>query len=226
MAAPVVFAPALATTSEAWEAQEIPGLRAVRHDYLAVPRTLDDLGQAVLDLGLERFSFCGLSLGGLVGMWLAVHAPERVDRLVLACTAAHFPPPEKWAQRAALVREAGSAAPLAEATVARWVAHPTARLRRMAETARADVYAGCCDVLADADLRGELGRIRAPTLVIAAEHDEATPPEHCAELAAAIPGARFELIAGARHLVNVEQPEAFNRLLRRHLLTASPPDAR
>lgn len=221
----VVLAPALGATAQMWAAQDLGDLPVLRHEYRSVPRTLDDLGAEVLAAAPGRFSFCGLSLGGLVGIWLAVHAPERLDRLVLACTAAHFPPPEKWRERAALVRVEGSTAPLAEATVARWVARPTPALLEMAASARPDVYAGCCDVLAQADLRDALGAIRTPTLVIAAEHDEATPPEACAALAAAIPGARLEVIAGARHLPNVEAPDAFNGLLRRHLRRASPPAA-
>ena len=209
----VVFAAPLGASAAVWDGQG----EGIRYVPRAVPRTLDDLGEEVLAAAPGRFSFCGLSLGGLIGIWLAVHAPERIDRLVLACTAAHFPPPEKWRQRAELVRRAGSVQPLAELTVARWVSQPRPDLVAMVAASPPDVYAGCCDVLADADLRGRLADVEAPTLVIAGERDEATPPE----VAPQIPGARHEVIAGAAHLANVDQPEAFNRLLREHLRPAS-----
>ena len=222
----VVLAPPLGATADVWDAQASAVGEVVRYEPRVVPRTIDDLGNEVLALAPERFSFCGLSVGGLIGIWLAVHAPQRVDRLVLACTAAHFPPPQKWEQRAALVRAEGSVAPLAAVTVQRWVGHPDEDLVAMVAGTDVDVYAGCCDVLARTDLRAVLARIEAPTLVVAGQLDEATPPAECAALAAAIPGARFEVIPNAAHLANVERPALFNRLLLEHLPPASAPAGR
>ncbi len=220
----IVLAPPLGATPAVWDAQAEVLDDVVCYEPRRVPRTLADLGNEVLEqVPAERFSFCGLSLGGLVGMWLAANVPERIDRLVLACTAPRFPPPRKWEERAALVRRSGSVAPLAEATVLRWVSHPEPDLVRMVASAAPDVYAGCCDVLAQADLRDALGEIRAPTLVIAGELDEATTPADAAVLAAAIHGATLEVLPGAAHHANVEQPQRFSRLVRRHLLPASPP---
>ena len=148
------------------------------------PYSLDDLGADVLELldelGLDRVSFCGLSLGGMVGMWLAVNAPERIDRLVLCCTAAALPPPEHWHTRAAIVRRDGMAA-VAEAVLARWFPHDVPaslveQYRQQLLATPAEGYAGCCEALADVDLGGRLAEIRAPTLVLTGDADTVAPP--------------------------------------------------
>jgi len=185
---------------------------------------LADLGRdalALLDrLGIASADMCGLSLGGMTAMWLAANAPERVRRLVLCCTSALFGPPESWARRAATVLEDGTGA-VAGAVVARWLtpgyaaAHPdeTARLREMIAATPAVGYAGSCAAIEEMDLRADLARIRARTLVIAGADDPATPPEHGAAIAAAIPGARFAIIQNAAHLGTYEQAAVANRLI-------------
>jgi 3-oxoadipate enol-lactonase len=192
------------------------------------PYTIADLGNDVLALldrlELERVSFCGLSLGGMTGMWVASEAPERIDRLVLCCTTAYFPPRETWDERAATVRAEGLA-PLLDATIERWLperfreAHPETaeRLRAMVRMTPREGYAGCCEAIREMDLRGALGRIEAPTLVIAGEEDPSTPPDRAREIVAAVPNARLELLAGAAHLANVARPEAFSRAILEHL---------
>ena len=107
-------------------------LRVVRYDHRGHgnspvppgPYSLDDLGAdalALLDrLGLERVHWCGLSLGGMVGMWMAINAPERIDRLVLCCTSARLGPPAMWADRARTVRAEGVEA-IADAGIGRWL---------------------------------------------------------------------------------------------------------
>ena len=133
-APPLVLSSSLGTTLEMWEPQVAPlaeHFRVVRYDRRGhgrspVPRdatTIDDLGGDLVELldelGLERVSFCGLSLGGVEGMWLAVNAPERVERLVLCCTAASFPPRQGWLDRAAVVRAGGMDA-IVDAILGRW----------------------------------------------------------------------------------------------------------
>lgn len=227
----LVLSSSLGTTHAMWEPQ-VAGLarghRVIRYDrrgHGATPvagdeTTIAALGADVLELldrdGIERASFCGLSLGGAVGMWLAINAPERIDRLVLACTKPRFSPATQWTDRAAVVRENGVAA-LADAILERWftpsffLAHPEGitRFREMLASTPAEGYAACCDVLAGFDVRAGLDRITAPTLVITGEADPVAPPETGDELAAAIPGARHVSIAGAAHIANVERPEAF-----------------
>jgi len=193
------------------------------------PYTIADLGRDVLELmdalGLERASFGGLSLGGMVGMWLAANAPERIDRLVLLCTAAWLPTAAAYADRAVAIRTAGSTAPIADAVLNRWLTSPFAtahpdirsRLRAMLVATEAEGYAACCEAIAAMDLRNQLARIPAPTLVLSGADDPATPVELQAAIAAAVPGARHEVIPSAAHLAAVEQPERVNQLIGEHL---------
>ncbi len=236
----------LGTTLRMWDPQ-VPALsarwRVVRLDHRGHggspvpdgPYAIDDLGRDVLALldrlGLERASWCGLSLGGMVGMWLAAHAPERIDGLVLVSTSAHLPPASAYAQRAAAVREAGTPAVVADAVVGRWFtpgyasAHPNvvARHRAMIAATPAEGYAGCCEAIARLDLRADLGRIVTPTLVIAAADDPATPPPHGEAIARGVRGARLEIVPDAAHLASVQQPDVVNRLIADHLDTREEP---
>jgi 3-oxoadipate enol-lactonase len=236
----VVLSNSLGSTAAMWDVQ-LPvlaeRLRVVRYDHRGHGRSpvppgpydLADLGAdvlAMLDrLGLERVHWCGLSLGGMVGMWMAINAPERIDRLVLCCTSARLGPPEMWADRAATVRAQGVDA-VADAGLERWLSpgfmarepEVAARTRAMLVATAAEGYAACCGVIERMDQVPELGRIRAPTLVIAAADDPATPPEHGELIASAVPGARFEIVQDARHLATIEQPEAMTELILSHLL--------
>ena len=193
------------------------------------PYALADLGAdalALLDrLGLERVHWCGLSLGGMVGMWMAINAPERIDRLVLCCTSAQLGPPEMWADRAATVRAEGVEA-IADAGIGRWLTDGLHRARarshrrgarRCSSRRPTRATPACCAAIEHMDLVPELGAIRAPTLVIAGRQDPATPPEHGERIAAGIPGARLELVDAA-HLATIEQPEVMTDLIAGHLL--------
>jgi 3-oxoadipate enol-lactonase len=192
------------------------------------PYTIDHVGQdalALLDhLGIERAHWVGLSLGGMTGMWLAINAPERLDRLVLLCTSAQLGPPEGWRERAETVRAQGTEA-VADAGVGRWLTErfreenpETADWLRDMIAATPDAgYAAGCAVIEHMDLTAGLAGISAPTLVIAGAQDPATPPEHGERIAAAVPGARLEVLDPAGHLANVEQPETVTRLILDHL---------
>jgi 3-oxoadipate enol-lactonase len=188
------------------------------------PYRMDDLGAdllALLDtLGEERVRYCGLSLGGMVGMWVAAHAPERISRMVLLCTSAYLPPAGNWLARAAQVRSAGTAS-IAATAVSRWftddfrAADPT-RLRYwhdMFAGIPAEGYAGCCESIATMDLRPVLPKITADTLVIAAADDPAIPPEHGAEIVRGIAGSQLSVIGPAGHLANVERPGEVSSLI-------------
>jgi 3-oxoadipate enol-lactonase len=231
---PLLLINSLGADLRMWEPQipALSGRRIVRYDARGhglspVPDgryALADLGRdalALLDrLGIARADICGLSLGGMTAMWLAANAPERVDRLVLCCTSALLGPPQMWADRAATVRARGTGA-IADAAVARWVtesfrsAQPAATklLRDMIAATPAIGYAGACAAVEDMDLRADLARIGAPTLVVAGADDPATPPEHGAAIADGIAGARFEVLDDAAHLATYQQADEANRLI-------------
>jgi 3-oxoadipate enol-lactonase len=162
-------------------------------------------------------------------MWLGANAPEHVDRLALLCSSAHIAPTPSWAQRAAAVLEAGSTEPVADMIVDRWLtpafaaSYPEARerLRGMLVASPPDGYAACCGAIDRMDLRGDLPRITAPTIVGSGADDSAAAPEHQQLIADAIPGARLVSIPGAAHLAAVEQPDVVTRLLLDHLAVAT-----
>lgn len=230
--APVlVLSSSLGTTHEMWEPQ-LPALsrsfRVLRYDHPGHdgsppgPRTIDGLASAVLELldelAFRAVVFCGLSLGGMVGMWLGANAPERIERLFLACTAPYLPPPEFWQERADTVRAHGVEA-IADAVVGRWFTarfrneHPETvrRYRDMLAATPAEGYARCCEAIRDLDLRPDLSRIEAPTTLIFGRHDPVVPDDGRRALAS-IPGAQVVELDAA-HLANVEQPHAFSAAL-------------
>ncbi|WP_420477157.1 3-oxoadipate enol-lactonase [Noviherbaspirillum sp. ST9] len=166
-------------------------------------------------LGIAKAHFCGLSLGGITGMRLALDFPERIDRLVLCNTAAFIGPPGNWTARAEKVRAEGMGA-IADAVVTRWLTPDFAEghadlvtgLRRMLVATDAEGYAANCCAVRDADLREEVRHITAPTLVIAGSGDVPTPPSDAAYLAATIPGAQYVELEAA-HISNLQQPVRF-----------------
>lgn len=230
----------LGTDSGMWEPQMAAWTRAFRvlrydqrghgaSDAPAGAYSMDRLGRDAVELldalGIGRAHFCGLSLGGMVGQWLAVHAPERIDRLVLANTSAHMGPPSAWQGRIEGVLRDGMA-PLAEASIARWFTPDFPALTPQAvEPIRAMLlatdpagYAGCCAAIRDMDQRRTVALIDRPTLVIGGALDPATPPPHSEALAQGIEGAAL-LMLDAAHLSNVERPDAFARAVLDFLTT-------
>jgi 3-oxoadipate enol-lactonase len=214
------------------------GVEVVRYDHRGHggapappgPYEIADLAGDVLALmdgqGIERASVGGVSLGGMVAMWLAANAPERVDRLVVICSSAYMPPASMWEERAAAVSQAGTTQVVADAVVDRWLTppfadeHPDVRwwLRDMLVSADPSGYAACCAAISRMDLRPDLERITAPALVIGAADDPSAPPaEHSQVIAELIPGARLEIVPDAAHLAPVERPAEIARLVEEHL---------
>ncbi len=182
----------------------------------------DDVLGLLDTLKIERTHYCGLSMGGMIGQHLALRAPHRIDRLVLADTTSRMPPESRalWPERIRIAQTQGMAA-LAESTLARWftppyrAAHPEV-MQRIGDLIRATPvagYVGCAQAIAGIDITDRLHEVKAPTLVIVGADDGGTPPSMSQEIAAAIPGARLEIIPDASHLSNIEQAEAFNALL-------------
>jgi 3-oxoadipate enol-lactonase len=195
--------------------------------------SMDRLGRDVIELldelGIRSVSFCGLSLGGMVGQWLAWRVPERIERLVVANSSAYLGPPQDWDARIAAVRAGGMAA-LVDPVLQRWFTpafresheQSIAPVRAMLLGTDARGYAGCCAAIRDMDQRRLGALIRAPTLVIGGASDPATPPDHATRLASAIPGAQLAMLEAA-HLSNVEQPAPFNVLVASFLTGTAVP---
>jgi 3-oxoadipate enol-lactonase len=201
------------------------------HGASGVPNgdyTLDQLGQDVLaltdKLNLEKFAFCGISMGGAVGQWLAINAPQRLTALVLANTSPKFGTPDIWDARRKAVQEGGMQA-VVDAIMQRFFS-PDKQESTWAQSTRAVLlgadpkgYSACCAALRDADTRASLKKISVPTLVIGSEKDPSTPWEgNGSVLASDIPNAKAFRLQTA-HLSNLEQPRAFNTALLDFLLS-------
>jgi 3-oxoadipate enol-lactonase len=237
--APVlVLSGSLGSTLSMWEPL-LPALgrfRVVRYDHRGhgsspVPKgpyTMGELGRDLIGLldrlNVERASIAGNSLGGMVGMWVAAREPARVARLALLCTSARLGPSEAWRDRAGIVRREGMSA-FADAVVARWVTKGfmqrepaiASSMREMIASTPPEGYAACCEAIADWNFENDLGAIRAPTLVIAASADEATPAPHAHAIGARIPGSRVVVVDDAAHVPVIEQPGRIGDLLLEHL---------
>jgi 3-oxoadipate enol-lactonase len=233
-APPVLLINSLGSALDLWTAQApawSTRFRVVRYDtrghgQSGVPPgeySLADLGAdavRVLDAaGVGQAHICGISIGGLTTMWLGVHRPDRIRSLVVANTAAKVGPPERWIERAAKVRADGLDA-IADLNMTTWFtsafrdASPAtvARFHRMVSSSSPDGYIGCCAVLRDADVRDEIQRIAAPTLVVGGSHDVTTPVAESDFIRSQIPGA-LQLNLPSAHLSNVECADAFTRMV-------------
>lgn len=234
-AAPVIiFSNSMGTDHTMWkpQADALAGrFRVVRHDMRghgrsstdATQATVDVLGRdvlAILDaLQVEQAVFCGLSIGGLIGQWLAANAPERFSKVIVANTAPKIGTAESWSTRIDGVLRDGMN-PLVEASLGRWF---TEAFRNTAGQALDDLravlqgldprgYALGCTALRDADLREAVKTIRVPVLVIAGSDDPSTTAAEGRALADAIPDARYVELPAA-HLSNREQPGRFTAAL-------------
>jgi 3-oxoadipate enol-lactonase len=242
--APVlVLANPIGTNVGTWS-QQVPvlarGFRVIRFEYRghgpagaqspapAGPYSIAELGADVLgllsSLGIERASYAGVSLGGMIGIWLAANAPERITSLAVVCSALEpLPSAQAWRDRVAKVRAEGTGA-IVDMVVPRWFT--PAFLQRSPEVVAAvveglkatstDGYAGCGDAIARMDLRPLLPSVRSPTLVVSGAEDPAAPPAQGAATALGIGGARLTVIRGASHFAHVEKPGPVTDALLRH----------
>jgi 3-oxoadipate enol-lactonase len=237
-APPLLLSNSLGTSLEMWEPQ-MPALagrfRVIRYDSRGHgrstvspgPYTIEQVANDALGLldvlAIPRAHFCGLSMGGMVGMWLGIHAPQRIDRLVLANTAAKIGTADMWNARIDAVRKGGMAS-IASAVLARWFSSqlleaPTpiiSRIRVTLEGLSTEGYTASCAAVRDMDQRHLVSRIRAPTLVIAGTEDHATPAEDGRFIADHVPNGRYVELPAA-HLSNVQAASAFTQALMQFL---------
>jgi 3-oxoadipate enol-lactonase len=225
----LVLAHSLGADLMMWDAQAAltKALRVLRYDARGHgassttpgPYSIELLARDVLDLldalMIPRAHFCGLSLGGMVGLWLGAHAADRLGKLVLASTAARIGTPESWNARIEAVQRGGVAA-VAPAVLTRWFTdefraqqpEAVSTIRRALLATPVDGYVAGCAAVRDADLRDTARAVRVPALVIAGTHDSATPPADSRWIATAIPGTSYCELAVA-HLSNVGAAEQF-----------------
>ena len=241
----LVLSHSLGCDSGMWDAQ-MPDLlehfRLLRYDTRGhgasdVPAgdySIDMLGRDALELctalGVRRFAFCGLSMGGAVGQWLALNAPKNIAALVLANTSPKFGTRDTWDARLQAVRNGGMPA-LADAVMERFLS-PANRMSAVGQSVRCVLlatdpagYAGCCVALRDVDFKNSLCQIKIPALVIGSDEDPSTPWQGNGDiLAREIAGAKAVVLRGA-HLSNLEQPRSFTSALLNFLLDTLAPAA-
>jgi 3-oxoadipate enol-lactonase len=227
----LLFSNSLGTDFSMWDPQ-MPELqrsfRILRYDTRGHGRssvtpgdyTIEQLGRDVIGLldalRCDRVNFCGLSMGGMIGIWLGIHAPERLHRLVLCNTAARIGTKELWNARIATARKQNGMKSVAAAVIERWFtpefrassAGIVARAQQMLENSPPEGYAACCAAIRDMDQRESVAKIKAPTLVIYGAKDPVTPAADAHFLTGQIRGAA-EVELDAAHLSNVEQAAAF-----------------
>ena len=228
----VVLSNSLGSNFEMWDAQ-MPELRktyrVLRYDtrghgksqVTPGPYSFEQLARDVLALAdsvnIDKFSFCGLSMGGVTGMWLALNAGKRLYKLVLCSTGAKIGNAETWNARIEAVRKGGTKS-IAATTMERWFTsrfrerepQTVERIKKTLENTNTEGYIACCEALRDADFREKVASISVPTLVISATHDPAAPPTDGKFLAKQIAGARYVELDAA-HLSNIEQRDQFTQ---------------
>ncbi|MHB1172158.1 MAG: bifunctional 3-oxoadipate enol-lactonase/4-carboxymuconolactone decarboxylase PcaDC [Lacisediminihabitans sp.] len=235
----LVLGPSLGTTTELWEGvvgQLAENYRVLRFDLpghgfspaATEPFTVADIADAVIGLvdsvGGGAFHYAGVSLGGAVGLELALRHPERLLSLSVFCSAARIGTRESWEARAAQVRSRGTAS-VVSSSAERWFApgfldrDPGTGAGALDRLLQIDdeSYALCCEALAECDLTVQLGSISVPTLCAAGELDQVTPPAQLRELARRIPGARYAVVAGVAHLPTLEHPVEVAALILEHV---------
>lgn len=231
----IVFSNSLGTNFSMWQAQ----IEYFKQTHFVIcydtrghgassapqgPYKLSQLGEDVIvlldHLNIRQASFCGISMGGLTGQWLAIHYPSRFSHVIVCNTAAKIGQEQAWNDRAALVREQGLA-PIASTAAGRWFTDPfiqsnPAVIEKLSNDLGAgspEGYASCCEALAKADVREQLKDIRIPVLVVAGQQDPVTTVADGEYMQARIAGSQlFEI--NASHISNIEQPEAFNQAVK------------
>lgn len=234
----LIFSNSLGTNYSMWQ----PQIDALKDDFYIVcydtrghgqssapnhAYTIEELGQDVVDLldylNIKQTNFCGISMGGLIGQWLAVYKPEYFNKIIVSNTAAKIGNKDAWLERANKVRQEGLQ-PISDTAASRWFtdrfiqAKPNV-VKTMSEnlsTGSAQGYANCCEALAMADLRENLKNAKVPMLVIGGEQDPVTTVEDAKAMVNTAQNATLATI-NASHIANVEKAEDFTQLIKEFL---------
>ncbi|MCO8067239.1 3-oxoadipate enol-lactonase [Acinetobacter schindleri] len=230
----LVFSNSLGTKFSMWQ----PQIDFFQKDYFVIcydtrghgassapqgPYSIDQLGQDVVNLldhlNIEKAAFCGISMGGLTGQWLAINRPERFNQVVVCNTAAKIGQEKAWLERASLVREQGLT-PIASTAAGRWFTEAfvqsnpdiITKLSNDLGAGSPEGYASCCEALAKADLREQLKQVKIPVFIIAGQQDPVTTMEDGLFIQKQIFNSQLFNI-NASHISNLEQPEDFNNTI-------------
>lgn len=231
----LIFSNSLGTDYTMWQVQ----IDALRKDFFIIcydtrghgqstapnkPYTIAELGCDVVDLlaflQVQKAHFCGISMGGLTGIWLSIHAPDKFDKIIVANTAAKIGNQHAWQDRATNV-QANGLQPIADTAPSRWFSndfiqnHPNIvkNLSNTLAKGDKDGYANCCQALAIADLRDELKNAKTPMLVIAGEQDPVTTVADGQFIVDNAPNARLVTL-NASHISNIEQADKFTKAIK------------
>lgn len=228
-AAVLIFSNSIATELTLWDdvvRRLTPDFRVIRYDArgqgksdaptgpYTIAQMTDDVIALMDYLELTNASFCGLSLGGMVGMWLASQHPERIEKLVLCNTAVSVPPPEGWDARANVAKEGGMAAIL-PAVESRWLSSDflqnspsqVERLKEMVLQSPVEGYVGGCAAIRDMDQSQSVSAVQCPVLLVAGRHDPATPPEQLQRIQQLLVSSAEYVELDCGHMTNVEKPQ-------------------
>ncbi|MDO5719580.1 MAG: alpha/beta fold hydrolase [Actinomycetaceae bacterium] len=187
------------------------------------PATPADLGDSILatiaDAGIDRFHIAGLSLGGMMSLWMSINRPQRIESLTMICSGPVILPSSDWTDKATAVRRNGTES-LVDVTMQRWFTpeflkrgdYRTERTRKAFIDCRDEGYAQCCEVIASMDNRPGLRRVSVPTTIIRAQYDQTLPERAAQELVATLgegdcPAVELRTITEAAHMAAVEQPQ-------------------
>ena len=234
----LIFSNSLGTNFKMWQ----PQIDFFQQDFFVIcydtrghgassapqgPYSIDQLGQDVVNLldhlNVEKATFCGISMGGLTGQWLAIHRPERFNQVVVCNSAAKIGQEQAWNDRAVLVREQGLQ-PIASTAASRWFTEPFIQsnatvvnnLQNDLAAGSAEGYASCCEALAKADVREQLKDISVPVLVVAGQQDPITTVADAHFMVERIANSQlFEI--NASHISNVELPNEFNQAVKQFI---------
>ena len=231
----IIFSNSLGTDHSMWDGQ----LEVLRRDFYLIrydtrghgltnapkgPYSIAQLGSDVLGLldylSIDKAFFCGISMGGLIGQWLAVNAPKRIEALVIANTAPKIGNEQAWNERAALVRKEGLHG-VAESAPSRWFTPEFYGSNRSGvnellinlKNMNPEGYASCCEALANEDLRDGISKVNIPVLIIAGDKDPVTTVDDAQLMQSQIKGSQIVSIA-ASHISNIEAEDAFNHAIK------------
>lgn len=227
----LVFSNSLGSNHHMWDELVpllLPYFRVLRYDTrghghssvspgeYSIALLAEDLIQLVDDLGIDKFAFCGLSMGGLIGQYLGIHFSHRLTHLVLSNTGAKIGDEARWTERATFIAQYGTEG-MSKETMQRWFSdgfienkpNKIAALTQMFEKSPNAGYISCCAAIRDADFRGKLEQITVPTLVITGSDDPVTNVEQAQYLADYIPNAKLYVMQDTKHLCATERPAEY-----------------